>query len=62
MRYLNNNKIIYRREPINDKPTKVKLFENKIYDYDLVQSGRPGKPIGLIIEKDGKKQVKFIKK
>ena len=47
---------------IKDKETKVKLFENKIYDYDLVQSGRPGKPIGMIIEKDGKKQVKFIKK
>ena len=47
---------------IKGKETKVKLFENKIYDYDLVQSGRPGKPIGMIIEKDGKKQVKFIKK
>jgi transcriptional antiterminator len=30
MRYLNNNKIIYRREPINDKPTK-KFWWGKFY-------------------------------
>ena len=34
---------------------------NKIYDYDAVKAKRPGKPVGEIIEKDGKKLLKMLK-
>ena len=34
---------------------KLSILDNKIYDYENVQSGRPGKPIGEVL-------IKMVKK
>ncbi len=47
--------ILYKGEP-----KKLSTLNEKIYDYDKVQSGRPGKPIGEIIIKNGKKSIKLF--
>lgn len=39
---------------------KLSLLNDKIYDHDNVQSGRPGKPIGEIINRNGKKSIKLF--
>ena len=39
---------------------KVCLHEDKIYDFDAVESGRQGRPIGEItVNSAGKKTIKF---
>ena len=48
---------------IGGEKRKVALStsNNKIYDYNAVESGRPGDPIGEIVtNKDGKKKIKFF--
>jgi hypothetical protein len=40
MRYLHNNKIIYRRYPVNDKPTQ-EYFWGKFYE-DACKNKRQG--------------------
>ena len=39
---------------------KVSRLDNKIYDFENVQAGRPGKPIGEIKIKDGKSIIKLF--
>ena len=44
----------------NGIPTKISRMEDKIYDYERVESGRPGNPIGYITYgKTGKPIIKF---
>lgn len=47
--------------PIKAKGIMYMRDGNKIYDYEAVKAKRPGKPVGEIIEKDGKKLMKIFK-
>ena len=43
------------------KPIKVARLDDKIYDFDLVESGLPGQPIGRIIRNaEGKETIKLF--
>ena len=45
---------------IKGEKTKLALMDNKIYDYEKVISGRPGKAIGEIKIGNNKKTIKFF--
>ena len=40
---------------------KVARLDDKIYDFDLVESGLPGQPIGRIVRNaEGKETIKML--